>query len=127
MVWNHNLVLAFLKSIRTPIDDAIRHTASQQDLPCYDCVVTTCLVRRPLMVVILALRKPSCNYISLVFIYIYIYIYLVKFQLLLRLSWRATSTQSLLPSQPSAYVSPLRTVFRKIESGTVHEHSFLKP
>ena len=60
-------------------------------------------------------------------IYIYIYIYLVKFQLLLRLSWRATSTQSLLASQPSAYVSPLRTVFRKIESGTVYEHSFLKP
>ena len=49
------------------------------------------------------------------------------FQLLLRLSRRATSTQSLLASQTSAYLPPLRTVFRKIESGTVHEHSFLKP
>ena len=39
-------------------------------------------------------------------IHIYIYIYLVKFQLLLRLSWRATSTQSLLASQTSAYVPP---------------------
>ena len=50
---------------------------------------------------------------------------IVMLQILLRLSWRATSTQRLLPSQTSASVPPLRTVNRKIESGTVHETSFL--